>query len=150
MDDEVRASLPVGVDPLEAWIHAGVGCAVGAVGGTLFGLARIRRFAGGWAVSTPDPSLEPQDRDVLSPQNMGDWVAFPTSHLSAYWSPEVLSRVLTPSSSDLVGWDVAGHTWAIAHVRAEVDEFVDAILREVPSQREPGTTSGTEADRSAR
>lgn len=141
MTDEVRTVLPAGVDPVESWTYSGVDCAVGAVGRSLYGLARIRHFARGWASSVPSPTLAPDDREVLSVENLGDWVAFVAPRLSGFWSPEALSRMTTPASSEFVAWDVSGHTWAIHRLQAEVNEFVDAILRDVPHQRDVGTSA---------
>jgi hypothetical protein len=128
MNDGMRTALPVGVEPLERWTHAGVECAVGSVGHALYGLARFRSLRAGWTCTQVDA----REDLVLSPENLGEWVAFAVPDISHYWSNEVASRFMNAASADLVGWDVCGHTWAIQWIQREVNELVDDCLRSRP------------------
>jgi hypothetical protein len=128
MSEGMRTPLPVGIEPLERWTHAGVECAVGSVGHSIYGLARVRSLLSGWTSIQVDARGHP----VLSPENLGEWTAFAVPDISHYWSNEVVSRFVNAASADLVAWDVCGHTWAIQRIQREVNELVDDCLRSRP------------------
>ena len=130
----VPADFPRGVDLIELWTHAGVECAVGSVGSALYGLARVGAWKTGWTSQRVLSSAAAGQEQVFTPENLGDWVAFAEHSLSAYASPEVLSRMVTTGSSDLAAWDVCGHDWAIEKIQADVNEFVDTVVQPVPQQ----------------
>ncbi len=137
MEDAVRADFPPGMRPLDRWTYRDVECAVGSVGRLFYGLARVGEFSHGWSSKVPSPALSPEEQHAVDPDNLGQWVAIPVEDASQYWSSEVLSRVVTAASPDLVAWDTSGHTWAMQHVRDEVETFVDDILGGVPEPRSP-------------
>lgn len=135
MIEQVPADFPSGVDPLEFWSHRGVPCAVGSVGSALYGLARLGVYRTGWTSDLLFRRACESGENVLTPQNLGNWVALAEPSHSGYWSSEVLSRLGATGSSDFAAWDVCGHTWEIEKIQADVNAFVDSALRDVPTQR---------------
>lgn len=140
--DEVPADFPDGIVCLEAWTHTGVACAVGSIGGSLYGLARIMRLRAGWSRCRPEWELDATEARALSPDNLGAWAAFRATSVARYWSQEVLARLVTDGTSDLVAWDRCGHVWAVAKIRGDVDDFVDTIVRSISGSRHRHVSSG--------
>lgn len=128
--DALAGDIPGGVEAVRCWTYRDVDCAVGSVGGSLYGFARMAGSHSGWSKYRPA-----DDPDTFGPRNLGSWLVLDVSPLSRYWSQEVLSRLSTTGSSELVAWDVHGYAWGIEKIRGEVNGFVDAVLREVPEQR---------------
>lgn len=139
---EIPADFPDGVVPLELWTRAGIACAVGSIGGSLYGLVRAAGLHTGWTRYRPERELSAAEVQTLTPQNLGAWVAFPVAPVSRYWSNEVLARFVTEGSPDLAAWDQCGHVWAFEKIRRDVGDFVDAAVRSsVPAPRRPPTPS---------
>ncbi|MDR7299928.1 hypothetical protein [Haloactinomyces albus] len=136
---EVFEDFPEWIVCLDAWRHGGIACAVGSVGGFLYGLARIMRLRAGWSRYRPEWELSGAEARALSADNLGAWAAFRAVPASRYWSQEVLARLATVGTADLVAWDQCGHAWAVAKVRSDVDDFVDTITRSIsrPLRRHP-------------
>ncbi|MBA8824621.1 hypothetical protein FHX42_001968 [Saccharopolyspora lacisalsi] len=128
-NDERVEDFPGGIVVVRRWVYRAVDCAIGSVDGFLYGLARV-------AESRSAPNTAPTYASgALSPANLGPWLAFDIPPLSRYWSSEVLSRLATAGSSDLVAWDVYGYEWGIEKLRSEVNGFVDTALSSIPEPR---------------
>lgn len=143
----VPDDFPNGVVALHVWRHANVDCAVGSLGRRLYGLARVASAKRGWTRYERAQHLDGTAAHTLAPENLGEWAAFDVGPISRYWAHEVRARFVSGMSPELVAWDQQGHAWMVEKVRHEVNEFVDAVLRAVPRQRQGDEAVGTHPPR---
>lgn len=124
-DSVAVSDVPEGIAVVERWKHIGIDCAVGGVGGALYGLARLRdnhHAPRGYATDRGSVA------EAVRPDRLGRWLALDLGPVGRFWSQEVLARFVAAGSAELCAWDQGGWVWAVQRGVREVNAVVDAVV----------------------